>query len=107
MLIWWISDFKRVRPHAVGRVELAGMILRGDLAHPEIPDIRRAQFARVAGPVVIARGLAARHAEALAARYRVDVAESSRARSRTWVQAVPADLRVIAGDGTPGPAAPG
>ncbi len=94
-LIWWLSDFKRVTPHVIGRVELGGTILRGDPKHPEIPNILRAQQIRIAGPLIVAPGDGAEHhVWALAERYHVDdVRLSSAARfGPGWLQKVPADL---------------
>lgn len=91
-LIWWLSDFKRVVPPAVGLVELGGRILAGDPKHPEIPGIRRAERIRLAGPVVIAPGYG-EHVSAFAGMYGVQARLSSaRHLDRSWVKNIPADL---------------
>ena len=93
-LVWWLSDFKRVRPGVVGLVELGGTVLQGDRAHPEIPGILRAELVRVTGPLVVAPGLE-HHIGPLAERYSAEVRPSSATRfDRTWVRNAPADLGV-------------
>lgn len=91
-LVWWLADWKKVRPHVVGGVELGGKILQGDHAHREIPGIRRAELIRVTGPLVVAPGYGS-HIGPLAGRYGAEVMPSSAAAfDRHWVKAVPADL---------------
>ncbi len=93
-LIWWLDSFKRVTPDVVGRVELGGVILQGDPKHPEIPNIRRAEQIRVAGPLIVAPvDGAGDHVRALAGRYHVDdVRLSSAGDMWSWLRKVPADL---------------
>jgi hypothetical protein len=95
-LVWWLCDFKRVRPSVIGLVELGGTVLQGDHAHPEIPGILRAELIRVVGPLVVAPGYE-HHAQALADRYDVEVRSSTAGPfSRFWVRNVPADLGDVA-----------
>jgi hypothetical protein len=94
VLTWWLAYFKRVNVHAIGRVELGGRILVGDSAHQEIPHIRRAEYARVVGPLVLGPGHE-RHAGPLADRYGIDdVRQSSEPwlAWKTWVLSVARDL---------------
>ena len=103
MLVWWLADFKKVRPSVIGRVELGGRMLRGDPAHEEIPGIVRAEQIRITGPLVVAPGCEASIAP-LARRYGVEVLPSSAARfDRFWVRSVPADLRRPRTPGSAGP----
>ena len=92
----WLNQ-KPATPHCIGRVELDGRILRGDRAHPEIPDVMRGELARVAGPLVIAPrwGLDS-HAGPLAARYGVQVVMSSAATPLRWPRTAAADLAALA-----------
>ena len=97
VLLWWLADFKQVWPGAVGRVELGGVILAGDPAHPEIPGILRAGRARVAGPVFVPAGLPEGSCAGLGARYGVQVVTSAESRwNRFWVKTVPALLARLA-----------
>jgi len=96
-LVWWLADWKRVRPTVIGGVELGGTILQGDHAHPEIPGILRAERIRVTGPLVVAPGREY-NIRMLARHYGVEVLPSSAERfDRFWVRSVPADLAARAG----------
>ena len=97
-LAWWLTSVKGIVPRVIGRVELGGRIITGDPAHPEIPRIRRAGLIRVAGPLYVAPGMAAR-ADGLAARYGVGVRLWTGGPAASWAGAAAA--RLAAEFGTP------
>jgi hypothetical protein len=87
-LVEWLYDRKGMDAPVIGGVELSGRILMGDIAHPEIPMIQRAEFATVCGPLILPRHYSAAGAN-LAKAYDVEVRFTDGEIGQHWMRRIP------------------
>lgn len=90
-LVWWLSDFKHVTADVIGAVELSGAVLTGDPAHPEIPNILRAEYAEIISPVIMWQHAATEYGSDIECLYGVEVRAFPAKKNDQWYKDIPAD----------------